>query len=392
MKRMLLLMLAVMLILGACVSNKAFNSQKVQVQSLETRQGSQESQLIMAQKDIMDSRGKLDAILLKLQGVDAQLSDLTSMQAQIDDSATSIASLRSEIDELKVYLNDVVEANKSIEEQLTNLTADSDETFDAYTDYLLEMKDEASAYATKSDLDALIDESTLLAATLDELTAEVQTLLISNDQTQPVSEAPEAGHQGMLLDIQTRLTDLESQLADAKNGINGKDSALRTDVDALKVRVDGVNNELKTLTGDLEQIIVKERAAAEERRTKEMNKQYQAALQEYYNRGYEKSIQLFEAFLTKYPDSTLAPNANYWIAENYYTAGVYAKALREFQNVVSRYPSHPKAWDAQLKVGMTYYLMDDNKSAYEELNLLKTQKPAYPEMRIVDKYLKLVQP
>ncbi|HOR29988.1 MAG TPA: tol-pal system protein YbgF, partial [Candidatus Syntrophosphaera thermopropionivorans] len=145
--------------------------------------------------------------------------------------------------------------------------------------------------------------------------------------------------------------------------------------------------DLDALTSDLQLVIAQERAAAEKRRIEARDKQYKTALNEYYKGNYEKSILLFEEFLTSYPDSELVPNAHYWIGENYYSAKNYPKALREFQIVVSNFPGHQKAWDAQLKIGLTYYQMNDFKSAYQELMVIKNQNPAYPQMPIVDKYL-----
>jgi len=186
-----------------------------------------------------------------------------------------------------------------------------------------------------------------------------------------------------LLTAQKEIASLQKEL----NQIQSTQPASSSEVNDLRARVLAISKDLDALTSDLQMVIAQERAAAEKRRIEARDKQYKTALNEYYKGNFEKSILLFEEFLTSYPDSELVPNAHYWIGENYYSAKNYPKALREFQFVVSNFPEHQKGWDAQLKIGLTYYQMNDFKSAYQELMVIKNQNPAYPQMPIVDKYL-----
>ena len=65
----------------------------------------------------------------------------------------------------------------------------------------------------------------------------------------------------------------------------------------------------------------------------------------------EYAAQAFTRFLQAFPDSPLADNAQYWLAETYYVRREFATALPEFQKVLDDYPQSDKLADALLKVG-----------------------------------------
>lgn len=436
MRNMLLVLLAVMLVLSACVSNKTYKAQQAKVQMMEARQNNQDAELEMARKDIIDNRKQLDQLILRVNGVDEQLLVLEPMQDEIVNSATALVSLQDEVAAINTQLGEAIAANAALDQKLTTLTADTNDTFDAYSDYLTQMKDSQTGFATKDELAQLAAESTQLAQLLDDLTTEVESIAMYLDEQDAIlasleefTEDQATFNENMALENEALMEFRDAQLAMAEgsqksaaqdrqelwaeiNRIRGEvdasqselttirqvlstdvvelkqtDTEVQTEMSDLRDRVYTVNSDLSTLTTDLQQVIVKERAAAEKRRMETLKKQYKVALNEYYKGHHENSILLFEEFLANNPDCELSPNAYYWIGENYYSAANFPKALREFQTVVDRYPGHPKAWDAQLKIGLTYYRMDDLQSSYDQLMVIKNYYPDYPHMKIVDKYL-----
>ncbi|PXV54754.1 tol-pal system protein YbgF [Dyella jiangningensis] len=66
---------------------------------------------------------------------------------------------------------------------------------------------------------------------------------------------------------------------------------------------------------------------------------------------YVKSSRDFRNFIQQYPDSSLLPNAFYWLGESYYATSNYQVALEAFQHLVSQFPQSEKVPDALLKVG-----------------------------------------
>ena len=102
---------------------------------------------------------------------------------------------------------------------------------------------------------------------------------------------------------------------------------------------------------------------------------YQAALDRLKNRDYAGAERAFKEFLAKYPDSSLADNAGYWLGEAYYVDHRYADALAAFQHLVKTHADSPKAPGAWLKIGYAFQELKRYREAREAFaHLVK----AYP--------------
>jgi tol-pal system protein YbgF len=66
--------------------------------------------------------------------------------------------------------------------------------------------------------------------------------------------------------------------------------------------------------------------------------------------NYVDSARGFRAFIDKYPDSTLAPNAYYWLGSSYQVTQNYKPALAAFETLLRKYPDDSKVPEAQLRV------------------------------------------
>jgi len=71
--------------------------------------------------------------------------------------------------------------------------------------------------------------------------------------------------------------------------------------------------------------------------------------------SYSVAITGFKDFLTTYPGSPLAENAQYWIGEAYYVTRDFESASTSFRTVLDKWPDSRKASDAMLKLGYTQY-------------------------------------
>ena len=94
---------------------------------------------------------------------------------------------------------------------------------------------------------------------------------------------------------------------------------------------------------------------------------YQAAFELLKEQRYEPAAMAFQQFLISFPDSQLADNALYWLAESYYVTGQFENALKQFQVVISRFPRSRKVPDALLKIGYSNYELQRWNSAREAL-------------------------
>ena len=92
--------------------------------------------------------------------------------------------------------------------------------------------------------------------------------------------------------------------------------------------------------------------------------------------GYSEAIAAFQNFLSTYPQSTLAGNAQYWIGEAYYTTRRFKEAMAVFQRAIDGYPGNPKAADALLKMG---YIHAELNEAAEARKSLEEVISLYPQ-------------
>jgi tol-pal system protein YbgF len=77
--------------------------------------------------------------------------------------------------------------------------------------------------------------------------------------------------------------------------------------------------------------------------------------------SYSVAITGFKDFLTNYPNSPLAENAQYWLGESYYVTHELDAAAGAFRNVAQKWPNSRKTPDALLKLGYTQ--LDQKKTA-----------------------------
>lgn len=97
---------------------------------------------------------------------------------------------------------------------------------------------------------------------------------------------------------------------------------------------------------------------------------YQSGLSK-ANRGeYISAVGDFESFIKKYPKSTFAPNAQYWIGECYFSMKNFKRSIKEFQVFIEKNPRNEKIPAAILQQGNGFYelgMLDQAKPFYEKV-------------------------
>lgn len=114
---------------------------------------------------------------------------------------------------------------------------------------------------------------------------------------------------------------------------------------------------------------------------------YQAAFDTLKEGRYKKAKTELKRFLAKYPDSSFAGNAQYWLGEAYYVTREFDQGIVEFEHVLSRYPGSSKVADAMLKLGYTYYEKKQFNKAKIMLNELRKRYPKATAARLANKRL-----
>ena len=90
---------------------------------------------------------------------------------------------------------------------------------------------------------------------------------------------------------------------------------------------------------------------------------------------YPEAEKAFLSFLETYPKSDLAGNANYWLGETYYVRAQYEVAAGIFSDGLTKYKNSTKAPDNLLKLGLTMANLNKKDEACGFFKLMPEQFP-----------------
>lgn len=106
---------------------------------------------------------------------------------------------------------------------------------------------------------------------------------------------------------------------------------------------------------------------------------YDEAMTRYKQGDFARAQQGFALFLTQYPTSALAGNAQFWLGECYYKQKKFQRAVEAYDRVQSAYPTNEKVPAALLKKGHAYLALKERERAYQTWKQLVDAYPKSPE-------------
>lgn len=112
------------------------------------------------------------------------------------------------------------------------------------------------------------------------------------------------------------------------------------------------------------------------------NRAYDAAFELFRAGNYSAAITGFQNFLKTYPNSSLAPSAQYWIGNGHYALKNYRAAIATQQQLINQFPESSKIPDAWLNIASAQMEMGENKTARRTLEDLVNK---YPGSEAADK-------
>jgi tol-pal system protein YbgF len=128
-------------------------------------------------------------------------------------------------------------------------------------------------------------------------------------------------------------------------------------------------------------------AAAPSATQEEERDAYQAAFDTLKEGRYKEAKVEFRAFLDKYPSSSYAGNAQYWLGEAHYVTRNFEQGIVEFEAVLNTYADSNKVPDAMLKLGYTFYELKQYPQAKAILLDLRERFPDETAARLAAKRL-----
>lgn len=168
--------------------------------------------------------------------------------------------------------------------------------------------------------------------------------------------------QETLLELLTQLESLQAELQTLRN----QTEVQQNEINRLRSRLQDVTRDLDRRVSTIERRGGAGKPAVASDGSKEpvipvvavdgeVQKLYDAAFQLMKQGDYTSAARAFRSFISRFPTSPLASNAQYWIAESNYFVRNFRLALGEFKKVEEQYPNSRKLPDAMLKIGYTHY-------------------------------------
>jgi tol-pal system protein YbgF len=110
---------------------------------------------------------------------------------------------------------------------------------------------------------------------------------------------------------------------------------------------------------------------------------WDTAFKDMYRGQYDLAITGFSDYLKYCPNTDMADNSQYWIAEAYYEMDQHEQAIAEYTKLLEVYPDSEKKATAYFKLGRTYEKLGDTTKAIEYFTILQNEFPGSVEFEQV---------
>lgn len=219
------------------------------------------------------------------------------------------------------------------------------------------------------------------------------------------SLAPLAAHAQLFSDDEARraIIQLRERLNNLQSEVNAKmdktgtldlynqNEALRQEIARLRGQIEVLSNELANvqkrqndfyvdLDNRLRKLEPQKIVVDGQEITVEQAEQraYEAALAYFREGDYRNAAAAFYDFTRRYPQSQLAPAAQYWLGNTYYAQRDYANAISAHQVVLDKYPTDARAPEALLNIASCHIELKNRPAAKEALETLVSRYPDSP--------------
>ena len=174
-----------------------------------------------------------------------------------------------------------------------------------------------------------------------------------------------------LKDLQTSINKQQQDRAGQVDQISGQIQSLNDTMDELKVRMTKLSKQLEDMQSAQQSLAATQ--AQQQQQAQAIAQApppdvlYNNALRDYNGGKPDLASQELNDYVKFYPNTDLAGNAHFYLAELQFRAGDYPKAIEEYDLVLQNFPSGNKAAAAQLKKGFALIELGKGEQGAQEL-------------------------
>ena len=221
----------------------------------------------------------------------------------------------------------------------------------------------------QTQVQALQDQMTHMQQSFDERMGVMKNLVEqSSDSMNKVAAS--------LTDLQGTLQKQQTDSGTHVDQLSGQIQALNDTLDELKARLAKVSKQLEDMQAAQQNV-----AAQQSQQTQQQAQApppdvlYNNALRDYNAAKNDLAAQEFSDYVKYYPNTDLAGNAYFYLADLEFRQGNYQQAVKDYDQVLQNFPTGNKAPAAQLKKGFALLELGQKDSGIAELRRLIQRYP-----------------
>ena len=196
--------------------------------------------------------------------------------------------------------------------------------------------------------------------------------------------------------LQTALQKQQNEGGSKVDQLSGQIQSLNDSLDELKARLVKVSKQLEDMQAAQQSLGAQQ--VQQQAQAKAMSDApppdvlYNNALRDYNGAKNDLATQEFNDYIKFYPNTDLAGNAYFYVAEIQFKAGDYQKAVANYDLVLQNFPSGNKAATAQLKKGYALVELGKEDEGTQELKHVIQRYPRTNEATQARERLRKVGP
>jgi TolA-binding protein len=199
--------------------------------------------------------------------------------------------------------------------------------------------------------------------------------------------------------LQSELTEMQKKILEEQKNQSEVLRLLRAD---LQIRFNELDRKVSTIDGNLSESQfrlskIDEKTAefnkrleakliadsASNSRSSETEKFFQLAMNDFNAGRYDIALGAFQNITNQFPESSLAQESQYWVAECFYATRKYIDAEKAYLSYIKNYPQGSKLCVSLYKLGLVYERQKKDKSKDLAWKKLIEQCPDAQETKVV---------
>jgi tol-pal system protein YbgF len=167
--------------------------------------------------------------------------------------------------------------------------------------------------------------------------------------------------------LQTSLQKQQSDVGSHSDQLSGQIQSLNDSLDEVKARLNRVSKQLEDMQSAQQSLAAQQVQQQQQAQAPPPDVLYNNALRDFNAGKNDLAVQEFTDYIKYYPNTDLAGNSYFYLADIEFRQANYQKAAKDYDQVLQNFPTGNKAPSAQLKKGFSLIELGQKDDGVAEL-------------------------